>query len=66
MPAVSPPVATSECAPITLSRSVVPDRGMPTMKIGVGPVSAAAAGAGGTLPKIEISSAVFRSLCPRS
>ena len=66
MPAVSPPVATAECAPITLSTSVVPERGMPTMKIGIGPVSVSADCAGGTLLKIEISSAVFRSLWPRS
>ena len=39
---------------------------MPTMKIGTGPSSAEAAGAGGRLAKIETSSAVFRLLCARS
>ena len=37
MPAVVAACRDFRVAPITLSRSVVPDRGMPTMKIGVGP-----------------------------
>jgi hypothetical protein len=46
--------------------SVVPERGIPTMKIGTGPSSGAAAAGGGTLAKIDIRSAVLRLLCARS
>ena len=36
IPESSPQGATSECEPMIVSVSVVPERGIPTMKIGVG------------------------------